>query len=282
MPSPEQSAWRVASKTDTGRVRAHNEDSFGTFEHASGARLLVVADGMGGHRGGATASRLAVEALGAALERTDDPSEAWLAEAIRAANRDVHRASLLDPELRGMGTTLVAALIDEGGRAWIAHVGDSRAYLVRGDRLEALTEDHSVVAEMIRRGLLTPDEAATHPRRNEILRSVGVETDVEPDLRELELAPDDVLLLCSDGLCGVVSDDEIERIATGHTPEEGVERMIAAANERGGPDNITAVIARAPRELSAARSDGGASATALALIVSLVGALGVFAFRLWL
>jgi protein phosphatase len=281
MASAEQRTWHVASKTDTGRVRPQNEDRYGTFETASGIRLLVVADGMGGHRGGATASRLAVEALGAALERAENASPEWLADAIRTANREVHAAAARDPELRGMGTTLVAVLIDPDGRAWVGHVGDSRAYLARAGHLEPLTEDHSVVAEMIRRGLLTPDEAAIHPRRNEILRSVGIEDDVAPEIRELELAPGDVLLLCSDGLCGVVPDDEIERIVTRHPPEDGVERVVEAANELGGPDNITAVIARVPEELAGARSAGGGSAAALALLVTLVGALGVFAFRLW-
>ena len=208
MASPDLTEWSVASRSDTGRVRPHNEDTCGTFE-SRGARLLVVADGMGGHRGGATASRLAVESLERSLAETNELSGDWLAAAIRKANREVHGRSEQEPGLRGMGTTLVAVLISPDGRAWVGHVGDSRAYRLRGDTFEALTEDHSVVAEMIRRGVITPTEAIIHPRRNEILRSVGVEADCQPDVAELELAPGDRVLLCSDGLCGVVPDRDI-------------------------------------------------------------------------
>jgi protein phosphatase len=276
-------AWRVAYQTDTGRVRPHNEDTCGTFQNASGARLFVVADGMGGHRGGATASKLAVDSLGAALERAGDVSAAWFASAIRAANGEVHARAEREAELRGMGTTLVAVLVAPNGRAWVGHVGDSRAYRLRDAALEPLTDDHSVVAEMIRRGLLTPDEAAIHPRRNEILRSVGVEAEVEPEVRELALLPGDRLLLCSDGLCGVVPDDELEQLLRADTPDESVALAIAAANESGGPDNITAVIAEVPAlpGAAAAAGRGEGSTVALALLAALVVALGAFAFKLW-
>jgi len=275
-------AWRIAALSDTGRVRSHNEDACGTFESTSGIHLFVVADGMGGHRGGATASRIAVDTLATALTRAESVSGSWLADAIRAANREVNERAESSSELSGMGTTLVAVLIDESGSAWVGHVGDSRAYRLREGVLETLTEDHSVVAEMIRRGLITPAEAETHPRRNEILRSVGIERDVEPEVRELELRAGDRVLLCSDGLCGVVPDDELEQLLASHAPAEAVEHSVAAANERGGPDNVTAVIAEIPARAAGGKSRGeGASTLALALLVAFVAALGAFAFQIW-
>lgn len=281
MASPDPTAWSVASHSDTGQVRSHNEDCCGTFENAAGARLLVVADGMGGHRGGATASRLAVDWLDKALARVENISGDWLADTIRTANREVNDQAERDSELRGMGTTLVAILIAPGGESWVGHVGDSRAYRVRDGELEQLTQDHSVVAEMIRRGLITPEEAEVHPRRNEILRSIGVEAEVEPEVCELELRAGDRVLLCSDGLCGVVPDDEIGQLMVSHVPDEGVERLIEAANEQGGPDNITAVIAEVPERFALAKARAQGSTLALVLLVGLVAALGAFAFRLW-
>ncbi len=294
MTSPGFPTWNIASLSDTGRVRSQNEDRCGAFANASGARLFVVADGMGGHRGGATASRIAVDALAAALTRAGTDSSVsgisgisgdWLADAIRAANRNVHAAAAKDAELNGMGTTLVAILVAASGAAWVAHVGDSRAYRLREGVLEPLTEDHSVVAEMVRRGLITPEEAEIHPRRNEILRSVGIEPDVEPELSELELRPGDRVLLCSDGLCGVVPAAELEQLLAAQSPAEAVESAVELANSLGGPDNITAVIAEIPDQPDApatAKSRGtGASTLALALLVALVAALGAFAFQLW-
>jgi len=281
MASPDPAVWSVASLSDIGRVRAQNEDRCGTFENTAGDRLLVVADGMGGHRGGATASQLAVESLEAALARAEDVSGDWLAEAIHAANREVNARAADDADLRGMGTTLVAILISVSGRSWVAHVGDSRAYRLRAGALEQLTEDHSVVAEMLRRGVITPEEAENHPRRNEILRSVGIEAEVEPEVREVELRADDRLLLCSDGLCGVVSREQITRQLSAHTAPDGVEHLVETANQLGGPDNITVVIADVPARFPGAERRAGGSTLALALLVLLVAGLSVFAFRLW-
>ncbi|MBK7950775.1 MAG: Stp1/IreP family PP2C-type Ser/Thr phosphatase [Deltaproteobacteria bacterium] len=231
-----------------GRMRSVNEDSCDSYVRPDGARLLVVADGMGGHRGGATASREAVAAIGETFEQrfgdgaSPDPGET-LVEAIEQANARIHALSRQDPELAGMGTTVVALLLDRAGRAAIAHVGDSRCYRFRDRRLEPLTVDHSVVAEMLRRGVLTAEEAANHPRRNEILRSVGVLRDVDVELTPLELAPGDWILLCSDGLCGVVSDAEIDLVlANASSPEAAVEDLIRLANDSGGPDNVTVQI----------------------------------------
>jgi len=279
MASPDLTAWTVAAQTDTGRVRPHNEDRCGTFENAVGARLFVVADGMGGHRGGATASQLTVDALGHSLADASEVSGEWLAEAIVRANRAVYDESVRDANLRGMGTTVVAVLVAPDGEAWVAHVGDSRAYRLRSGTFEALTDDHSVVAEMIRRGVLTPEEASVHPRRNEILRSVGVEEDVEAEVQPLELQAGDRLLLCSDGLCGVVPDPQIASVLGEHAPEPGVTNLIQAANECGGPDNITAVVAEVPSGDPAQPSTG--STVALAVVVALVVVIGAFAVQLW-
>ena len=235
---------RVASRSDVGRVRTFNEDSCGSFMRADGVRLLVVADGMGGHRGGATASREALATIAAAFEESGsrgahDPHET-LREAIERANGRVHSMSTANPELAGMGTTVVAFLLDTSGIGAVAHVGDSRAYRYRAGRLEALTTDHSVVAEMLKRGVLTAEEAAYHPRRNEILRSVGVSEQVEVEVSAVDIAAGDRILLCSDGLCGVISDSDIgEILASATSAEEAVDALVERANDFGGPDNIT-------------------------------------------
>ena len=210
--------WTVAASSVTGRVRPQNEDRCGTFENASGAQLFAVADGMGGHRGGATASQLVLDSLAEAFTQAPEVTGEWLVEAVQDANRQVYDRASRAPGLRGMGTTLVAVAVDPAGQAWVAHVGDSRAYRLHAAQLVPLTEDHSVVAEMLRRGLLTPEEAKVHPRRNEILRSVGVAPSVEVDVCALELNAGDRLLLCSDGLSGVVSDAELEHLLADHAP----------------------------------------------------------------
>jgi len=241
---------RLASSTDVGRLRAANEDSCGLFGRVGSARLLVVADGMGGHRGGATASQLAVATIGEVFEQrfgqADDADaagaidgEQTLRRAIEEANRRIFAMSLADPELEGMGTTVVAFLLDEWLRGSLAHVGDSRAYRHRQGRLEPLTTDHSVVAEMQQRGLITAEEALFHPRRNEILRSVGVLPAVEIETRRVDLEAGDSILLCSDGLSGVLGDEEIAAVVSGESPEAAVGTLIRLANARGGPDNIT-------------------------------------------
>lgn len=243
-----QSATFVASLSDVGRVRSVNEDSCESFIRSDGTRLLVVADGMGGHRGGAVASREAVAAIASTFTEnpTLDPAS-LLVRAIERANGQVFSLARHDPELAGMGTTVVAFLLDASGHGVVAHVGDSRAYRLRGGRLEALTRDHSVVAEMLQRGVLTAEEAAFHPRRNEILRSVGVLPDVDVELAAVEVAPDDWFLLCSDGLCGIVSDAEIEEVLVDtRSPEAAVAALVALANDCGGPDNITVQILAIP------------------------------------
>ncbi len=250
----------VASRSDVGRVRSDNEDACDTFVREDGARLLVVADGMGGHRGGGTASQMAVATISERF--ADDPSneiEELIRQAILAANSRIFELAQRVPDLQGMGTTVVALLLDSRGRGTVAHVGDSRAYRIRRGQLEALTIDHSVVAEMHRRGLLSQDEAATHPRRNEILRSVGVVSNLEVDIAAVEVRPGDRFLLCSDGLSGVVGDEEIAAIVAAHSPEVAVDELIAIANERGGPDNISVQILSIPKKRAGGDSESTAS-----------------------
>ena len=250
---------QLASKTDVGQVRQANEDSCETWRFDDGAHLLVVADGMGGHKGGATASRTAIEAIGETFgSGVSGRASDTLGQAVVAANERVWGLAQEDPELEGMGTTVVAFHLDAKRRGTVAHVGDSRAYRYRNGRLEPLTTDHSVVAEMQRRGLLSADEAAVHPRRNEILRSVGVLPDVEVEVADVEVLGGDRYVLCSDGLSGVVKDDEIATIVQTNSPNEAVDALIALANERGGPDNITVQILAIPAD----ESEGDPEATA--------------------
>jgi serine/threonine protein phosphatase PrpC len=243
-------AVRAVLRTDVGLVRSENQD-FGTYTTATeestshpGGRLLIVADGMGGHRGGATASRLAGETVKMQYldsETTDIPTA--LRQSLTRANARIFSEAQSNPELRGMGTTTsVLAVRDHHG--WLAHVGDSRIYLVRDGHIQQLTDDHSLVATMVREGLLTSQEAETHPRRNVLQRSMGVAEDVEIDVRgPFELREGDTFILCSDGLHGVVKEHELQEIAAG-TIEEAADEFLRRALERGAPDNVTVIVAR--------------------------------------
>jgi serine/threonine protein phosphatase PrpC len=233
------------ARTDVGRARSGNEDS-----HLRGRTVFAVADGLGGHRGGEVASAMAVEPL-AALDGRDfadaDQAAEALEGAVRAANRAILQRGRSDPELRAMGTTVTAATVVAAGQALqLAHVGDSRAYLLRAGELRQLTTDHTVVAEAVARGLLTRGQAAVHPQRGVVTRAVGLDPDVRVDLPEpLELAPGDQVLLCSDGLTEVVGDDRIAaELAEGADGDDACAALVAAANRAGGPDNVTVVLLR--------------------------------------
>ena len=229
---------RAAGVTDTGRKRLRNEDAF-----ICEPPLFAVADGMGGARAGEIAAGLAA----AALEEAD--AETRGAEGIVAliaeANRRIWERSLSDPATAGMGTTVTAALVDAAsGTVAIGHVGDSRAYLLRDGAIEQLTVDHSLVAELVQSGVLTPEEAERHPQRSAITRALGTEPTVEVDAFTIEAAPGDVFLICSDGLSVMLSDEVVAEIvfsADGDLPRAG-EELVRAANTRGGEDNITAVL----------------------------------------
>jgi len=233
---------RTASQSDVGRARRDNQDAFGEFASAAGERLLVVADGMGGHLGGATASRICVETLGEVLHDGDGAPETRLARGLALANTRIRAAAERQADLAGMGTTAVALLFASPRTAWLGWVGDSRAYRARGGELETLSHDHSVVAEWVRAGILQPEEAEHHPRRNELLRALGASAEVEPDLRELDVRPHDRFLLCSDGLSSVVPAEEIRAVLAFEPPELAVKKLVAMANERGGPDNVRALV----------------------------------------
>jgi serine/threonine protein phosphatase PrpC len=226
-------ALRVAEQaglTDVGRQREANEDTFVIDEP-----LFAVADGMGGAQAGEIASKLAASAV-----RSSDPGR--LEDLIQEANRRVHQRSVEDAAASGMGTTLTVAEII-GERVSIGHVGDSRAYLVRDGRLEQLTEDHSLVGELVRSGKLTPEEAESHPQRSVITRALGTDPDVDVDTFAVEPRPGDLFLLCSDGLTTMVDDRTIERLVEDKRGDlEGlVNALIRAANKGGGEDNITVV-----------------------------------------
>jgi len=224
-----------AAVTDVGRVRTHNEDSV-----LAQPPLYVVADGLGGHEAGEVASSIAVETLRDHAPRRADSNA--LARAVRAANREVIRAAREGVGRSGMGTTLTAAIV-EGGTIAIAHVGDSRAYLLHGGVIRRLSDDHSMVADMIRRGQLTEADARVHPHRSVITRALGTDTNMVADTYEIEADPGDRLLLCSDGLTGMLEDSRIaELLGAYRDPNVAATELVAAANEAGGHDNISVVV----------------------------------------
>lgn len=228
-----------AFRSDTGRQRNANEDSF--FVRAP---IFVVADGMGGAQAGEVASRAAADAFD--VDLPDAPPEQILRETIATANRRIHDLARADPSRAGMGTTLTAAIVDaEGEEVAIGHVGDSRAYRLRGGHLEQLTRDHSLVEEMRRKGQLTDEQAEDHPQRSIITRALGPEPDVEPDVHTVAAAPGDVFLICSDGLTTMLGEAQIARLLSRATSmEAAVRALVDEANRAGGRDNITALAFR--------------------------------------
>jgi protein phosphatase len=227
-----------AFRTDTGRQRDANEDSY-----LAQPPVFAVADGMGGAQAGEVASRLAAESFDA-VERGDEAPEAYLRAIAKTANARIHRLAESDSSRSGMGTTLTAALV-EGEEVGLAHVGDSRAYLFRDGQLKLLTSDHSLVEELRRQGRLTDEQAEDHPQRSIITRALGPERDVEVDTMTYRARPGDVYLLCSDGLTTMIKEDRISEILAGaETLDEAVDRLVEEANDAGGRDNITVVAFR--------------------------------------
>jgi serine/threonine protein phosphatase PrpC len=239
---------RIAGATDVGAVRRINQDAFAHFHLAErGETLLVVADGLGGHQGGEVASAMAVEALGKLIDEGDDEPSVRLTRAIASANETILTAARKDRALDGMGTTVVCLLLAENGRSFVAHVGDSRLYRLRGGALDPITEDHSLVVTLVREGILSAEDAREDPRRNQILRALGVREDIEIEVAPLNVMPGDRYLLCSDGLHGLIEDTEIQRLAIERVdPESVVASLIDAANAAGGNDNITCLVAVLP------------------------------------
>jgi len=242
--------------TDIGRKRTHNEDSFAVEE---GEHLFLVADGMGGHASGEVASRMAIETMSQFFAATSaDPEATWpykmdktrgyeenrLVTGIKLANRRIFEASQREIKLHGMGTTMVALLAVRDA-CLIGHVGDSRAYRLRGTTLEQLTEDHSLLNDYIKMKSMTAEEIENFPHKNVIVRALGMKESVRVDAIYDKPQPGDVYLLCSDGLCGPAGDAEIRDILIKHKDlKEAAQALIDRANENGGPDNITAVLCR--------------------------------------
>jgi serine/threonine protein phosphatase PrpC len=290
--------------TDLGLKRSNNEDSYGCWlpddpeERDRRGLLLTVADGMGGVKGGEVASRITVETL---MNAYRDSSGADIAEnlhgAVVTANRMVHRESLQHPELSGMGTTCTAAVV-RGRDVYVAHVGDSRAYLVRSGRIRQLTHDHSLVGQLVRDRQLTAEQARIDPRRNVVTRSVGIGAEVDVDTQRVSesLQNGDVLILCTDGLHGLVSDEELSAAVTRRDLDQACDALVALAKQRGGNDNITMILARAEsnetgeplstssaERFSRSRSNPTAAiliAAGLLLLLLALGALGWLLLRM--
>jgi PPM family protein phosphatase len=242
-----------AHKTDTGRQRHANEDSY-----YAKAPLFAVADGMGGAQAGEVASRIAARAFERGPRDDEAPAEGQLEEIARKANRKIHKLAQEDSSRAGMGTTLTAAMLSDDEVA-LGHVGDSRAYLLRDGQLKRLTKDHSLVEELRRQGRLTEEQAEEHPQRSIITRALGPEPDVNVDTMTFPARDGDVFLLCSDGLTTMVSDDEIREIlVSSRGLRSAVNKLVDAANRGGGRDNITAVAFRVA-EADAREAEEGAT-----------------------
>lgn len=228
----------TASLSDVGRRRRANQDFCAEFPGEGGAVLLVCCDGMGGHQGGEVASQLAVATIGEAFAASEGDPRKRLELAFKEANRRVRARADGDEKLDGMGTTAVALYFDGAAAAWVASVGDSRAYRVREGRAEQLTVDHSVVAELLRLGRISAAEAARQPH-NQLARAIGAEEDIEVDTFQLDARDGDRWLLCSDGLWNLVGEQEIAERLRKDSPQDAARRLVESANERGGTDNVT-------------------------------------------
>lgn len=280
MTSRQRDNW--IAHTDIGRVRTHNEDAV-----LAQPPLFAVADGLGGHEAGEVASTISIETLRDNAPKRPDTKA--LARAVRAANAEVLRASREGVGRQGMGTTLTAAIV-EGTTIAIAHVGDSRAYLLHEGRLQQLTADHSMVAEMIRRGELSEAESRVHPNRSVITRALGTDANMEVDTYEIEAAPGDRLLLCSDGLSGMLVDSRIEGLLGKYADlDVTAKALIQAANDEGGQDNISVVIAEIEGARFAARRDRASlsrawlpvAAWVLAFILVVAAIIGAVRYYAW-
>lgn len=238
---------RIVSKTDTGRVRRSNQDSYLTGEISGSVAWAVVCDGMGGANGGNVASAMAVKTISEHINSayrdgmSSNSIRYLLMSAVSAANADVFDAAQNNDTLFGMGTTVVAVII-VNGIAHIAHAGDSRAYLINESGMEQITRDHSVVQSMIENGEITEEQAKHHPNRNVITRALGVNERIDADYNEISLTDGDAILICTDGLTNYVENDHILKIIKNHNFYEYPEKLIETANNNGGGDNITVVM----------------------------------------
>jgi len=254
---PSPADLQVAQVSDTGRARTHNEDYVDHYvprdpeQLATKGAIYLVADGMGGHQAGEVASRAAVELVIEQYYADANPDiGTCLVRAFRAANRTIYEQAQADLTKGGMGTTLVAAVI-VGSKVYVASVGDSRVYLIGSGGIAQITEDHSWVQEQVRAGLLTPEQARQHPQRNVVTRALGSRPSVDVDLFQGQLGEGDALLLCSDGLSGLIEDRELQAVVQSQPAQEAARNLVAMANERGGVDNITVLIVHTRHESAA-------------------------------
>lgn len=240
-----------ASLSDRGRVRQNNEDAHAIFvpegagELADRGAVFVVADGMGGHRGGEIASRIAVRTIIAFYTANSEENRSHaLSRAFREANKTIIEESVADSTLFGMGTTCTALALFRG-RAFLAHVGDSRAYHLRAGRITQITNDHSIVGEMVRSGILSDEDARNHPKRNVITKSLGAQDEIAADMpAALEVEAGDTFLLCSDGLTAYLSDTDIAEVLAVSSPAEASKKLVKMANDAGGRDNVTVLVVK--------------------------------------
>ncbi|KRM62628.1 serine threonine specific protein phosphatase [Paucilactobacillus vaccinostercus DSM 20634] len=238
---------KIAFKTDIGRAREENQDYVGVFKNIDRLTFAIVADGIGGHQGGDVASSMAVSHIGRHFEETsfETPLAAvkWLSSEVRDENAQIIAKAQQFKNLQGMGTTLVAAILFED-QMIVANIGDSRGYLNRDGNLSQLTEDHSLVNELVKRGEITEEQARTHPQKNIITRTLGISSDADIDVNLYEIHKNDRLLLCTDGLSNMVENQRLlEVLESSLTTDQKCEQLIHDANQAGGPDNITVLIA---------------------------------------
>lgn len=241
----------IASKTDVGVERKQNQDQVGIFYNQDQAAILLLCDGMGGHNAGDVASEMAIYHVGNAWESTENMTDAniiseWLTDQIQAANDHIFEKANQYHDLSGMGTTIVAAVpLEDLAQVVLAHVGDSRIYIHQADALKQITKDHSFVQELLDMDMITKEEAQVHPQKNIVTRAVGIATDVDVDINVVDFLEDETLLLCSDGLTDMVEETEALAILTDESLsiEEKADQLIAVANDRGGRDNVSVVIA---------------------------------------
>jgi len=252
---PITNKWIGVGLTDAGRVRPTNQDSLLIDNHLG---LWIVADGMGGHAGGDVASQMAVKTIRTYIAKNKPrkpgaPEEEWKAllnAAVVEANTAIRYRGKTKPALKGMGTTVVCAFMPDphGEHAWIIHVGDSRAYLIRNQHITALTRDHTLLEERIQVGLLPRSTPSSHELGHVLTRAIGVESIVEPEIAQHRLQPTDEILLCSDGLNKMMNDEQIFEVLQNfstHTPQQKCQALVDRANERGGKDNTTVVMIQA-------------------------------------
>ncbi|BAP85572.1 serine/threonine specific protein phosphatase [Paucilactobacillus hokkaidonensis JCM 18461] len=243
----------IAYQTDIGQEREDNQDYVGVFTNQDQLTFAIVADGIGGHQGGDVASSMAVSHIGYHFEQTTfkNPMDAvrWLSDQVRIENEKIIDKSNQFKDLNGMGTTMVAAIFFDDQMV-VANIGDSRGYLRRNGELNQLTEDHSLVNELVKRGVITEQEAKTHPQKNIITRTLGISPDADIDINLYQLESSDQLLLCTDGLSNMVSNQQLDDVLkSDQTLAEKCQQLIKMANETGGPDNITVLIADNAQEV---------------------------------